>query len=358
MLIGFAAACILTPLARTMAVRCGVIDRPVGPKIHVRPTPLMGGVAVYLSFVLAALTILPPTKPVVGLLLGGLVAVVVGVLDEIRNLPPPVHLAGQIGAALVAVLTGVGIVRSVSDPFSGLTAPALPVPAVIGLVFTLFWLVGMMNTMNFLDGMDGLVTGIAALAALLLAVWASEPSRFYLPPTLHHEDLLLPLALAGALLGFLPYNWHVARIFIGDSGTMFLGLALGALSIVGPAKLGTALLVLLVPVLDVAWAIVRRQLSGRSFLAGDKQHVYHRMRELGLGYTTIVLLLYFLCLALAVLDLELTKLAKLIAFLLLALVTGASFVALELRATRRVRQLPFRQVADRPEDDHGVQPSG
>jgi UDP-GlcNAc:undecaprenyl-phosphate GlcNAc-1-phosphate transferase len=300
------------------------------------PTPMMGGVAVYLAFACTAVLLLPPSRPLAGVLLGGLAAVVVGVIDELVDLPVLLHAGGQIAAAVVGILAGLGVVQSLSVPFEGLTGPGFHIPALVGLMFTVIWLVGMMNAMNFLDGLDGLVTGVATLAAILLAIWASEPNRFYLPAA-HRQDLLLPLALAGALLGFLPYNWHVARIFLGDSGSMFVGFAIGALAIVGPAKLGTALLVLLIPVLDVAWAVVRRQLSGRSFLTGDKQHVYHRMLELGLGYRSTVLILYSLCLALAGLDWALLKLAKLIAFLILALVIAGAFVVLEFRASGRAQ---------------------
>lgn len=354
LLLGFLAALILTPLARLVSVRAGVIDHPVGFKIHTRSTPLMGGVAVYLAFAFAAVTLLPLSKPVVGLLVGGLAAVVVGVLDEILTLPPPVHFAGQIGAALIGVLAGLGVVQSLSSPFSALYSPGLRLPAAIGLVVTLLWLAGMMNAINFLDGLDGLATGVAALAALGLAAWASEKHP-YIPAMVHHEDLILSAGFAGALLGFLIYNWHPARIFLGDSGSMFLGFALGALAIVGPAKLGTALLVLLIPVLDVAWAIVRRQLSGRSFLAGDKQHVYHRMLELGFGRTTTVLILYLLCFALAVLDIGLHgKLEKFVAFVILALVIGAAFMVLEFRASSRLGSERAHQI----EDADRIQPAG
>ena len=337
---GFAAALVLTPVIRLAAVRTDIIDRPVGLKIHKQATPLMGGVAVYLAFTLGAFSILPLNRPVLGLVLGGLAAAVVGVLDEKFTLSPLAHLAGQVAAAIVAIVAGVGVVHTISVPTASLTAPGLALPAVVGAAITLIWLVGMMNTINFLDGLDGLATGVACLAALLLAAWASERQAFYLPAMAHHEDLLLPLALAGALLGFLPYNWHQARIFLGDSGSMFLGLSLGALSIVGPAKLATALLVLMIPVLDVAWAIVRRQLQGRSFLSGDKQHVYHRMLELGMSHTSVVLLLYAVCFALAILDLTLFKLGKLIAFVLLVVTIGAVFVALEIRAGRREPSSP------------------
>jgi UDP-GlcNAc:undecaprenyl-phosphate/decaprenyl-phosphate GlcNAc-1-phosphate transferase len=316
----------------------------------------MGGVAVYAAFVIAALTVLPLIPPVKGLIIGGFVAVVVGVLDEKLSLSPLIHLAGQTAAAVIAIVTGVGVVKTISVPTAALTSPGLKLPLILGAALTLFWLVGMMNTINFLDGLDGLATGITALAALFLAAWAAKSSVFYIPTTPHHEELYLPLALAGALIGFLPYNWHQARIFLGDSGSMFLGLSLGALSIVGPAKLATALLVLMIPVLDVLWAIVRRQMQGRSFLAGDKQHVYHRMLELGLSHTSTVLVLYVFCLALAVLDLSLFKLGRLIAFVLLATFIGAGFVLLEIRSSRRsdATEAAARVPANEPEDREGI----
>ncbi len=319
------------------AVRVGAIDRPTGNKIHLRATPLMGGVAVYAAFVATCFLVVPVRGPVVGVLVGGLGAVAVGILDELLTLPPLTHLVGQIAVAVLAIVTGVGFVRHVSVP-GPLTTPGLELPAVIGVAFTIFWLVGMMNTVNFLDGLDGLATGVSTVTALLMATWAWEAyenHRFLLPPNAHPADFVLPLALAGALLGFLPFNWHVAKIFLGDSGSMFLGFSLAALSIVGPTKLGTALLVLIIPVLDVAWAIVRRQIRGRSFLSGDKQHVYHRMVDLGLSHTQTVLMLYALCIALGVVDLWLLKLQKLLAFVALAIVAGSLYVVLEIRANRR-----------------------
>jgi UDP-GlcNAc:undecaprenyl-phosphate GlcNAc-1-phosphate transferase len=220
----------LTPLARRVAVLIGSIDAPVGLKIHKHATPLMGGVAVFLAFASAAAFALPLSHPVIGLLCGGAIATAVGVADEKYSLSPLVHLAGHIVAASVAIVAGLGTITTISLPFSSLIAPGYRLPEVVGLFLTILWLVGMMNTINFLDGLDGLVTGVGAEVAIVLAIWASEPDRFYLPASIHHEDLLLPLALLGALLGFLPYNWHTAKIFLGDSGAMFIGLALGSFS--------------------------------------------------------------------------------------------------------------------------------
>ncbi|MGH2444010.1 MAG: glycosyltransferase family 4 protein [Chloroflexota bacterium] len=334
-LAGCAGGLALTPLTRLVALRTGTIDRPIGQKIHKYATPLLGGVAVYVAFALVAIVFLPLTGPVVGVLAGGLAAIVVGVLDERLDLPPLIHLGGQTLAALIAIVSGVGVLRTISIPTATLSTPGFSLPLGIGLVVTLIWLVGMMNTVNFLDGMDGLAAGIATIAAVLLAVWASEKHLVGLVDSTHHQDLILPAILAGALVGFLPYNWHRARIFLGDSGSMFLGMALGTISIIGPTKLGTALLVLLIPVVDVAWAIVRRRVQGRSSVLGDKKHFYHRMLNLGMSHTTVVLLLYVLVGGIALLDLELRKLDKLIAFVLLASAVGLAFILLETRSLHR-----------------------
>jgi UDP-GlcNAc:undecaprenyl-phosphate GlcNAc-1-phosphate transferase len=308
----------------------------------------MGGVAVYLAFAGVTLLFLPLSAPVVGLLVGGLAALAVGLIDEFRSLPPLAHLAGQVGAAIIAVAAGLGVVHHVSVPTTGLISPGYQLPLVVGALATVFWLVLMMNTINFLDGMDGLAGGVGALAALLLAGWALEPHPYLPFTTPHHEDIIMPLALGGALIGFLLFNWHPAKIFLGDSGSMFLGFALAALSIVGPTKFGTVLVVMMIPVLDVAWAIVRRRMRGRNFLSGDKEHVYHRMLHLQIGYRTTVLLLYFLVTDLAILDLALSKLDKLVAFVILAITMSAAFVVLEVRASR--------QAAARRES--GTQPAG
>lgn len=307
----------------------------------------MGGLAIYLGFAVGTLVGLPVSSAVVGLLIGGAAALLVGLLDEFLTLRPLTHLAGQVLAALIAIVTGVGVLHTISIPTAALTSPGASIPLPVGIIVTVFWLVAMMNTMNFLDGLDGLAGGVAAIAALLLAGWATQRHHFFLPSTAHPVDLIMPLALAGALFGFLVFNWYPARIFMGDSGSMFLGLALAALSIVGPAKLGTALLIFMIPLLDLVWAVIRRQMRGRNFLSGDKQHVYHRMRELGMGHRTIVLLLYSLCIALGILDLELFKLAKLAAFVVLALVIGCGFVLLEIRASR-LSQSPQTPLLGRP----------
>ncbi len=334
-----------------MAKRLGVIDQPIGMKIHKAATPLLGGVAVYIAFAVACFLFLPIAGPVLGIVAGGFVAVAVGVLDDRISLPPMIHLAGQALAAVVTVAAGLGVVKYISIPWAAANFNgSWHVPLLVGAIFTLFWIVAMMNTINFLDGLDGLSTGVGIIAALLLAVWAAHEHHFIAHPSasFHHADLILPVVLAGALFGFLPYNWNPARIFIGDSGAMFVGLALASLSILGPAKIGTALVVLCIPVLDVAWAIIRRHLHGRSFLTGDKQHVYHRMLELGMSHTSTVVSLYAVCILLAVADLTLLKLEKLIAFAVVTILTVCAFVVLEKAGNKRQRRLNQSKPAPEP----------
>lgn len=334
LLVATALTLILTPAAIRVARRFRIIDRPIGMKLHKVATPLLGGAAVYVAFAAVAILFLPFQGPVRGIVLGGAIAVAVGIIDDKWNLPPVVHLGGQILATVVTILGGLGYLDKISNPLSGTAGgPTFAVPAVIGVAFTLFWIVGMMNTVNFLDGLDGLSGGVGAITAAMLAWWAVNNPRNM---SFHHAELVLPVILVGALLGFLVFNWHPAKIFIGDSGAMFLGLALGAMSIFGAPKVGFALLILSVPVLDVAWAIVRRAAHGRSFLQGDKRHVYHRMIELGLSAQTTVLSLYALCLALGIVAVRLQRFQKLEALGVVLVATAAAFIYMEVKGERKV----------------------
>jgi UDP-GlcNAc:undecaprenyl-phosphate/decaprenyl-phosphate GlcNAc-1-phosphate transferase len=295
-----------------------------------------------------------PNPALVGLLAGCALATLLGLADELWSLSPWKHFLGQVGVVLVAISIGFPRIQKVSNPLSTTVslhrsgsislatllgfghAPAdvaHAVTLVVGILFTVFWIVGMMNTVNFLDGLDGLAGGVAAIAALFLGLWAWHMAGSgYV--TRDEQNVILPLILCGALLGFLVYNWAPARVFMGDSGAMFIGFALGALSIFGPVKLGTALLLLIVPIVDVAWAIVRRLLGRRSFASGDKHHIYHRMLELGMSRRSVVLAFYALCIALGVLDLLLVKKQKLAADAVVAVLAAAGAVALEVRGRR------------------------
>jgi UDP-GlcNAc:undecaprenyl-phosphate/decaprenyl-phosphate GlcNAc-1-phosphate transferase len=256
--------------------------------------PRTGGYAMCAAFVLAALAsfVAPAdelvrtaedTQRLLGVLLGLVILLPLAYADDRARLGPLPQLAGQFAIAAVPVSFGLWI-DSIALPF----VQVVPLPWWIGVPLTLFWLVAMINTINLVDVMDGLAGGIGAIAATTLFVrsyWFAQ-----------YTIAVLPLALVGCCLGFLPHNWHRARLFMGTSGSMFLGYALGTLAIIGGVKLGTAFVVLGLPILDVAWVIVRRLSRRRSPLkGGDQEHLPQRLVRLGLSQPRIVLLLYGFC---------------------------------------------------------------
>ncbi|MFI5267365.1 MAG: MraY family glycosyltransferase [Chloroflexota bacterium] len=217
--------------------------------------------------------------------------VVAGAFDDKRqpkqhDLRAAPQLAIQLVAAAIVVMAGVTILDvrdpTAGGPFGGVIA----LPLWAGALLSLFWIAGMVNTVNFLDGLDGLAGGVVAIAAAILAFVSLKLGQ--------HDLALLCLALAGAATGFLPHNLYPARIFMGTSGAWFLGFVLAVLAIVGGAKIATALLVIGVPVFDVALLILMRMLARQPVWQGDRRHLHHRLLDTGLGHRGTVLLYYCL----------------------------------------------------------------
>ncbi len=313
-LVVFSAALItalaLTPLIKRLARQWGILAAPGGRRKHERPIPKLGGLAIFAGWVVGVLLIywlLPPVEPndslrLRGVIFGSLVMVIGGLLDDWRELKPWAQFLIQfIGAAIatshlifIEVFTSpVGAAAFWSAaPFSWfltLDGNLLWIWRPLAILFTIFWVVGMINAINWLDGLDGLATGVCTIAALLFA-WHS----YRLGQT---TVALFPLALAGALLGFLPFNFAPARIFLGTTGAYFLGYQIATLSILSPAKLSTALLVLAVPILDVAWQIVDRLRRGQNPLQGDRGHLHFRLSDGGLPTRQIVVGYYLVAMA-------------------------------------------------------------
>jgi UDP-GlcNAc:undecaprenyl-phosphate GlcNAc-1-phosphate transferase len=304
---------VLTPFVRRAAIRLDNIDRPDERRVNEAPVPRGGGVAVAVSFLVVAIawialnevTRVVPRPPsmesieLVGLLGGAAVATVLGVLDDTFQLRARWQLAGQVALALFAIATGI-VVTNIGNPLPfGPNALRFAEPIAIG--FTLVWIVGMINSINFIDGLDGLSSGIAliAVATLGLISLTASIAQPYIG--------VLCFALAGALLGFLRWNFHPASIFIGTSGVMMVGYTLAVLSVLGTAKIAVALLVLGVPIIDTFWIIVRRIAGRRSPFTPDRGHIHHRLLDLGLSHGRTVLLIYALCLVLAALSLVLSE---------------------------------------------------
>ncbi len=295
------ASLIATPAMRSLALRFGMLAKPSRRSVHSKPTPYLGGVAIYLAFALSTFLFLGVDRPeVMGLFIGGFLMVALGTLDDLRPLSPKVKLLGQVVCA--AVVTGFGVqVAWVTNPFGGMFhIGALAVPV------TVLWIVAVTNVVNLIDGLDGLAAGISSIAALTLLFVALRAGQAHV--------VLLTAALAGSSLGFLPYNFNPAKIFMGDAGSMFLGFALGAVAVEGTLKtvtlaaLSVAILALGLPIFDTSFAIVRRVLKGRPFHQADREHIHHRLLRLGLNQRQAVLLMYLVSAALGVGAVLLTRL--------------------------------------------------
>ncbi|HMU74622.1 MAG TPA: MraY family glycosyltransferase [Elusimicrobiota bacterium] len=244
-----------------------------------------------------------------GILLGASFCVVLGMWDDRRSLPPIVKLLAQIIAAYVAMMYGVRM--------AGLALPGLgfvEFPLFLSQIITLLWLLGFMNAINLADGLDGLAAGLAAIAAvtfLFVALLQGE-TRIVLYAKQLKLAAVLAAAVGGACLGFLIFNFHPARIFMGDGGTLFLGFMLGSISVVGTLKTSAVLaflipvIVVALPVTDTAFAIVRRYRRGNGVMAADRGHFHHRLLDLGWTQREVVLLVYVLTLILSMAALLLT----------------------------------------------------
>jgi len=341
MLLIFAVACggalLAVPLAAAVgkAVGGALVDRPRPGEIQRRPIARTGGYGIIAAFFLALVVSLPITDrsydnyreyaALAGLALGAALLLPFAAWDDARRLPPLPQLVAQIVCALVPVLYGVRIDR-ISN---------LDIPLWISGPLSVVWIVGMINALNWLDTMDGLAGGVSMIGAFVL-FGASIVQRSKLFEQQQNSIALLGLALAGACVGFLAYNLPPARIFMGTSGSMFLGYALGVISIIGGAKIATAILVLGLPILDTALVILQRLLGRRSpFQGGDGAHLVHRLVAAGYSVRQIVALVYTLTALFGILSLSLVRGQKIIGFLLLAAIMGGLLLVLRRRALKQ-----------------------
>jgi len=280
----FSGVLLLTPVVKKLAYLVGAVDKPDVRKVHRTDMPRLGGVAIYLGFAGALVAVQPLSRWELGLLIGGTIIVITGVLDDIRGLPPKVKLAAQVAAACVLVWFGI-TVEFITHPFDGMIFLGK-----LGIPVTILWIIGITNALNLIDGLDGLAAGTAVIAAVTMATVA-----WFEGQTLVASFALI---LGAAVLGFLPYNFCPARMFMGDSGSMFLGFTLGALAVEGLTK-GTAfisvfipIIILGIPILDTLFAIIRRYRNHRPIFEADKEHLHHLLLEMGFTHRQAVLVIY------------------------------------------------------------------
>lgn len=314
--------------------RFGVVQEPGGRRLHKHATGKLGGLAIVIAFVVTAILaqFLPIERTdskelirLTGLLLGGIFIYAVGLIDDKLELNPIQNYLAQITAGAIAILFLI-FIENFNNPLTGKTVSGWPFWVTVTI--SLFWLGLMMNTVNFLDGLDGLAAGVAAVASFLIFCHATFQ--------LHQVSVgLLPLALLGATLGFLYYNFHPARIFMGG-GSVFLGFTLGCLSIMGAAKMATILLVMGLPLMDMAWQVVRRLIHGQNPMYGDRGHLHFRLVDMGYSQRTIVLGYYLFCATFGGIALiTASRLFKLISLLVMGTILVGMFAIVSWRS--RVR---------------------
>lgn len=304
-LLAFITAFVITPYTMRLAKKVGAIDIPNERRINKKPMPRLGGVAVicgfFVSIIYLLLTMGIEKKvnffgeeqyylKLIGFFVGIIVLGITCFIDDSKNIPPLVKLSGQIAAAVIVVACGVKI-ENINIPFFD---NAIPINQILTYAITIGWIVGITNAINLIDGLDGLSSGITLISCLSLLIIFSLNGTSIVP-------IILITALAGSIVGFLPYNFNPAKTYIGDTGSNFLGYSLAVISIIGVAKTYTAivliapLIVLGLPIFDTLFAIVRRVIKGKSIkaiLSPDKGHLHHRLMAKGYTQKQSVLILY------------------------------------------------------------------
>jgi len=320
-IIPFISSAVIVPLVKGIAVMIGAVDKPNERKVHSNLMPRLGGLAIFIAFIVGVMIfhdkiigfadyglsevtfsnyahMFVSSRKLTAIIIASLIIIFVGLIDDISEINARFKLGGQIVAALVIVLYG-GIVLEPITIF-GLTIDL----SILSAFLSIFWIIGIMNSINLIDGLDGLASGISSIYFLTIAIIAIYGS-FYDPVISDFRPLhdaftaFLSVIMLGGTLGFLIHNFHPAKIFLGDTGSLFLGLIVAVLPLLGFKGatfivLVIPLTILAVPVLDVFFAIVRRAIRGDSFSTADRQHIHHQLYDRDFGHRKTVLLIYFI----------------------------------------------------------------
>ncbi|OAA91743.1 MraY family glycosyltransferase [Clostridium coskatii] len=280
---------ILTPFIKKLAIKLDIMDVPKdNRRIHNKPIPLIGGLAIYFSFIITLfLKTGKLTESETGLILGATIIVIGGLLDDKFDIKPWCKLLFQLAAAGVLIIYGIKI-EIITNPFDG--AYQFINIGVISIPLTIIWVIGITNALNLIDGLDGLAAGIAFISSITIFIIALLNNRY--------EAAVLTSILSGAILGFLPYNFNPASIFMGDTGAQLLGFLLAAISIEGAIKSAAAfsvavpILALGIPIYDTLFAMIRRKINGRPIMQADRGHLHHRLLDMGLTQKQVVMIMY------------------------------------------------------------------
>ncbi|MCH7320632.1 undecaprenyl/decaprenyl-phosphate alpha-N-acetylglucosaminyl 1-phosphate transferase [Solibacillus sp. MA9] len=288
LIVAFVAAILLTPLVKRLAFRLGAVDAPNYRKVHARIMPRLGGLAIYLAFMIGILFLKFVTNfesdYLYAILIAATIIVITGIVDDMRELSAKVKLVGQFAAACIVVFVGGIQIVNINLPFGGELDFGW-----LGIPLTIVWIVGITNAINLIDGLDGLAAGVSTIALMTLAIMAM----------LLGNGIVIAMAaiLAAATIGFLFFNFHPAKIFMGDTGALFLGFMISVLALLGFKNVAVIsfvipVIMLGVPISDTFFAIVRRLRSGKKWSDPDKSHLHHRLLDLGFSHRQTVLIIY------------------------------------------------------------------
>ncbi|MBG9942245.1 MraY family glycosyltransferase [Brevibacillus formosus] len=329
---------IATPYVKNLAVKVGAVDAPNQRKVHTRIMPRMGGLAIYIGYLVAFFLFVPYTSisEMLGIFIGSTIVMVVGMLDDKYQLSPKWKLLGQLVATAIVVIPFGLKIGVVNLPYSGSIDFSSGWLFWLAIPITMFWIVGVTNAVNLIDGLDGLSAGVSAIAAGTMGVMALLMDDY--------KVATYCFVLLGAILGFLYFNFHPARLFMGDTGSLFLGFNLAALSIMGFKEalfvsFIIPIVVLGVPLWDTFFAIVRRIVNKKPISSPDKGHLHHCLLNMGLSHRSTVLTIYSISIFFGTMAILLTKTTKwttiiVMVALLIAIHLGTEIVGLVSRRHR------------------------
>jgi len=340
--VAFIVAFFATPIVRKFAVKLNAIDIPKeNRRIHSKPTALMGGLAIACGFIISVLFVvvgsfltkgqwLNSFRDMIGLFIGIAIIVSIGIIDDIKQLSPKTRLCFQFLAAIAVIFIANIRIEVITNPFSSVGVTKLS--PYISYPLTILWIVGITNALNLIDGLDGLAAGVASISSMTLFFIS------IITPIVGPYSSIITAALAGATLGFLPFNFHPAKIFMGSTGSYFLGFVLAVISIEGMFKSYTAIsiaipiLALGLPVVDTLFAILRRMKNGKPIMAPDREHLHHRLMDMGLSQKKSVIVLYIASAALGLCAFVLIDMGALSAIILLLLISALFIIGLKYMA--------------------------
>lgn len=282
----FCFVAIIMPFIKKLAMQIGAVDIPRTRHIHTKPMPKMGGIGIFLGFLLGYMLFGETSVQMNSILIGGFLIILIGLIDDMTELKPSVKFIGQLASACVIVFYGQFLLDNVSAFGIDLHFGILAYP------ITVFFILGCINCINLIDGLDGLSGGISSIYFLTVGIIATIQGHFGL-------DFVLSFVMLGSTLGFLVHNFHPASIFAGDSGSMFMGFIISVIALLGfknvtMTSLIIPLLILAIPILDTLFAIIRRLLKGESPSKADKFHIHHQLLNRNFSQTATVLIIYLI----------------------------------------------------------------